>query len=128
MLLNNRSDALEKMASQNSAVIVEVKDTIKENAKQIEYIKQSFEFISADIKSVKDKVDHLEMQLAKFQETRDAQKKQLSRLESCDRDGHYILFVLELANLTFVIVNVCGFNSHTENNALIGRLEELMLS
>lgn len=51
MLLNNRSDALEKMASQNSAVTVEVKDTIKENAKQIEYIKQSFEFICADIKS-----------------------------------------------------------------------------
>lgn len=113
------------MASQNSAVTVEVKDTIKENAKQIEYIKQSFEFICADIKSVKDKVDHLEMQLAKFQETCDAQKKQLSRLESCDKD--YILLVLELANLTFVIVNVCGFNSYTENNALIGRLEELML-
>lgn len=125
MLLNNRSDALEKMASQNSAVTVEVKDTIKENAKQIEYIKQSFEFICADIRSVKDKVDHLEMQLAKFQETCDAQKKQLSRLESCDKD--YILLVLELANLTFVIVNVCGFNSYTENNALIGRLEELML-
>lgn len=35
--------------------------------------------------------------------------------------------MLELANLTFVIVNVYGFDSHTENNDLIGRLEELVL-
>lgn len=45
----------------------------------------------------------------------------------CDKDGHYIFLGLELANSNYIIVNVYGFNSQTENIAYIDSLERRLL-
>lgn len=76
-------------------MIVEVKDAIKENAKQIEDIKQTLEFICVDIKAVRVRVDHLKAQLTKFQETRGTQEKRLSCLESYSHRWNLKLYGLE---------------------------------
>ena len=39
----------------------------------------------------------------------------------CDKDGHFIFLVLEIANLIYILVSVYGFNSQAENVIYIDR-------
>uniref|UniRef100_A0A3B3I0R1 Reverse transcriptase domain-containing protein n=1 Tax=Oryzias latipes TaxID=8090 RepID=A0A3B3I0R1_ORYLA len=48
-------------------------------------------------------------------------------LSDSDKDGHYIFMILEVAHSFFILVNVYGFNSRTENNLLFNRLETRLL-
>lgn len=56
-LINNRSDALEKMVSSNLVVVAEA---IRDNSKQMESIKESLECICADLKNIKSKINRCE--------------------------------------------------------------------
>lgn len=45
----------------------------------------------------------------------------------CDKSGHYIFLVLEIASVNYIIVNAYGFNSQIENNSFFDKLEERLL-
>lgn len=45
----------------------------------------------------------------------------------CDKSGHYIFLVLEIASVNYIIVNAYGFNTQTENNSFFDKLEERLL-
>lgn len=67
-LINNKSDALQKMVSSNLVVIAEA---IRDNSKQIESIKESLECICADLKNIKSKINHCEERVNDGQKTQD---------------------------------------------------------
>lgn len=43
---------------------------------------------------------------------------------NCDPGGHYICLVLEISNVTIIIVNIYGFNQQKDNEKLIDQVEE----
>ena len=94
-LINNRADALEKMVSGNSRVITEVKEAVKENATQITGLQEAFEFISADIKTVKHRVDRVESKIKEHEASHDTREKRLAHLESYSRRWNLKLYGLE---------------------------------
>lgn len=94
-LINSRSDALEKMVSNNSIVIAEAKDAIKNNSRQIEDFKESLEFICADVKEMKTKVAQCEKRISDYQKTSYLQESRISQLETYSRRWNLRLFGLE---------------------------------
>lgn len=84
-LINNRSDALEKMVKENAKVIASVKDAVNENTKQITDVKTAVEFVSSEINDVKVRIDAMELQAKKIDVKTSEQDKRLSHLEGYTR-------------------------------------------
>lgn len=84
-LINNRSDALEKMVKENAKVITSVKDAVNENTKQIADVKKAVEFVSGEIVDVKVRIDTMELQVKKIDIQTSEQEKRLSHLEGYTR-------------------------------------------
>lgn len=83
------------MVSNNSSVIAEVKEAVKENATQITGLTEAFEFICADIKTMKHRVDHIESKVKEHEASRDTREKRLAHLESYTRRWNLKLYGLE---------------------------------
>lgn len=109
-LTNNRVDALEKMVSNNSSVIAEVKEGVKENTTKITGLMEAFEFICADIKTMKHRVDHIESKIKEYETSHGTQEKHLAHLESYTRRWNLKLWSLEQKDKQDVhkeVIQVC---------------------
>ncbi|XP_016117266.1 uncharacterized protein [Sinocyclocheilus grahami] len=84
-LINNRSDALEKMVGENSRVIASMKETINENTRQISGVKDVIDFMSAEVKDLKVKVGATESLAKRVEFNWHEQEKRLLHLEAYSR-------------------------------------------
>ncbi|ROI25341.1 hypothetical protein DPX16_22726 [Anabarilius grahami] len=81
-LINNRSDALEKMVGENSRVIASMKESINENTRQISGVKDVIDFMSAEVKDLKVKVGATESLPKRVEFNWHEQEKWLLHLEA----------------------------------------------
>jgi len=94
-LINSRSDALEKLVSDNSVVIADVKMAVTENTKQIAGIKDSFDAVCAEVNSVKERVDRCESLIEACKVNTDKAEQRVSQLEAYSRRWNLKLYGLE---------------------------------
>lgn len=94
MLINSRSDTLEKMVSDNSIVISEMKKAVQENTEHITAVKESFDAVCAELNDMKGRVVSVEAQLEKYKAIAEAQEKRISHLESYSRRWNLKLYGL----------------------------------
>lgn len=80
-LINNRSDALEKMVGENSSM----KESINENTKQISGIKDVIDFMSAEVKDLKVKLGVTESLAKRVELNSRQQEERLLYLETYSR-------------------------------------------
>lgn len=80
-LVQNRSDALEKLVEKNSRVITEMKEEVSENTKQITGLKETIEFICTDINALKEKVTEAKTQLIQADKCVKEQERCLTLLQ-----------------------------------------------
>uniref|UniRef100_A0A3Q3AHM4 Reverse transcriptase domain-containing protein n=1 Tax=Kryptolebias marmoratus TaxID=37003 RepID=A0A3Q3AHM4_KRYMA len=45
-------------------------------------------------------------------------------LTKCDASGHFVLQVVSIANFVMIIINIYGYNSHSDNSILLDTLEK----
>lgn len=84
-LINNRSDALEKMVGENSRVIASMKETITENTRQISGVKDVIDFMSAEVKDLKTKIGATESLAKRVEFNSHEQEKRLMHIEAYSR-------------------------------------------
>ncbi len=84
-LINNRSDALEKMVGENSRGIASMKESINENTKQISGIKDVIDFMSAEVKDLKVKLGVTESLAKRVELNSRQQEERLLHLETYSR-------------------------------------------
>lgn len=84
-LINNRSDALERMVGENARAIASMKETISENTKQITDLKTAVEFVSAEVNDVKIQLGTMKSQMKNVETKSSEQEKRLSHLEGYTR-------------------------------------------
>ncbi len=84
-LINNRSDALEKMVGENSRGIASMKESINENTKQISGIKDVIDFMSAEVKDLKVKLSVTESLAKRAELNSHQQEERLLHLEAYSR-------------------------------------------
>lgn len=109
-LINHRSDALEKLVSDNSMVIADVKMAVTENTKQIADIKDSFDAVCAEVKSVKERVDRCESRIEACKVNTDKTEQRVSQLETYSRRWNLKLYGLEendQQDLRQEIIQIC---------------------
>ncbi|KAI2646250.1 Myosin-8 [Labeo rohita] len=68
-LVRNRSDALEKLVERNSRVINEIKEEVCVNRKQITELKETIEYICADVTAMKTRLKQAEKECRGARET-----------------------------------------------------------
>lgn len=109
-LINNRSDALEMMVSDNSSVIADMKVAFTENARNIADVKESFDAVCAEMKTLKKRVDHCESLMEACKVSSDTTEKRISHLESYSRRWNLKRYGLEEKDKQDVrqeIIQVC---------------------
>lgn len=84
-LINNRSDALEKMIGENARVIASMKESINENTRQIFGLKDVIDFTSAEVKDLKVKTVATESLAKKIELNSQEQERRLLHLEAYSR-------------------------------------------
>ncbi|ROL23476.1 hypothetical protein DPX16_18744 [Anabarilius grahami] len=84
-LINNRSDALERMVGENARAIASMKEAITENTKQITDVKTAVEFVSAEVNDVKIQLGTMKSQMKNVETKSSEQEKRLSHLEGYTR-------------------------------------------
>lgn len=65
--------------------MAEGKEAVKENATQITGLTEAFEFVCADINTMKHRVDHSESKIKEHEASRDTREKRLAHLENYTR-------------------------------------------
>lgn len=104
-LINNRSDALEKMIGENARVIASMKESINENTRQISGLKDVIDFTSAEVKDLK----------VKSVATESLAKKK-SSLTHRNRRGDFC---------TLRLIHVDGIFESMESPKLSGKMSEV---
>lgn len=85
ILINNRSDALERMVAENARSIASMKETVNENTKQIADVKTAVEFACAEVNDVKGQLGIMETQVKKIEAKSSEHEQRLSHLEAYTR-------------------------------------------
>jgi len=85
VLINNRSDALERMVAENARAIASMKETVNENTKQIADVKTAVEFVCAEVNDVKSQLGITETRVKKVEAKSSEHEQRLSHLEGYTR-------------------------------------------
>lgn len=109
-LINNRSDALEKMVRENALAIASMKETVVENTKQIADVKTAVEFVSEEVNDLKVKIGAMESQVKKIDVKSSEQEKRLSHLEGYTRRWNLRIYGLpekEREDVRERVIQIC---------------------
>ncbi|XP_070410757.1 uncharacterized protein [Nothobranchius furzeri] len=110
MLINSRSDTLEKMVSGNSVVISEMKKAVQENTKHITAVKESFDAVCVELNDMKGRIADFESQLEQYKANAETQEKCISHLENYSRRWDLKLYGLperEKQDVGQEVIKVC---------------------
>lgn len=84
ILINNRSDGLERMVAENARAIASMIETVNENTKQIADVKTAVEFLCAEV-NVKSQLGLMETKVKKVEAKSSEHEQRLSHLEGYTR-------------------------------------------